>query len=143
MLRANEDAAHRGVGARRSDVAGPGEVERGLHAERPVEVEMELDLGQPLEPAAPGAGFGLVFDQFWPMAVIGVVTLASHRYGPAVGGILGAVPAKGGPILIFLALDQGTSFAATAAAAPLAGTIDLDRAIARRDWKAAIGSTSC
>jgi hypothetical protein len=56
-----------------------------------------------------------------PVVMIGVVTLASHRWGPAVGGILGAVPAKGGPILIFLALDQGTHFAATSAAASLGG----------------------
>ena len=56
-----------------------------------------------------------------PVMMIGVVTLASHRYGPAVGGILGAVPAKGGPILLFLALEQNTSFAATSAAASLGG----------------------
>jgi hypothetical protein len=56
-----------------------------------------------------------------PVLMIGIVTLVSHRYGPAVGGILGAVPAKGGPILLFLALDQGRSFAATSAAASLGG----------------------
>ena len=56
-----------------------------------------------------------------PVLMIGVVTLASHRYGPAVGGILGAVPAKGGPILLFLALERNTSFAATSAAASLGG----------------------
>jgi hypothetical protein len=56
-----------------------------------------------------------------PVVMIGIVTLASHRYGPAVGGILGAVPAKGGPILLFLALEQNTTFAATSAAASLGG----------------------
>jgi hypothetical protein len=56
-----------------------------------------------------------------PVLMIGVVTLVSHRYGPSVGGILGAVPAKGGPILLFLALEQNTSFAATSAAASLGG----------------------
>ena len=56
-----------------------------------------------------------------PVLLIGVVTLASHRWGPAVGGVLGAVPAKGGPILLFLALEQNTSFAATSAAASLGG----------------------
>jgi hypothetical protein len=56
-----------------------------------------------------------------PVIMIGIVTLASHRYGPAVGGILGAVPAKGGPILLFLALEQNTAFAATSAAASLGG----------------------
>ena len=56
-----------------------------------------------------------------PVLMIGIVTLASHRYGPAVGGILGAVPAKGGPILLFLAVAQNTAFAATSAAASLGG----------------------
>jgi hypothetical protein len=56
-----------------------------------------------------------------PVMMIGIVTLASQRYGPTVGGILGAVPAKGGPILLFLALEQNTSFAATSAAASLGG----------------------
>jgi hypothetical protein len=63
----------------------------------------------------------LFFKIVLPVLMIGVVTLVSHRWGPAVGGILGAVPAKGGPILIFLALDQGRSFAATSAAASLGG----------------------
>src|ERR1035437_5322081 len=56
-----------------------------------------------------------------PVLMIGIVTLVSQRYGPAVGGILGAVPAKGGPILLFLALEQNVSFAATSAAASLGG----------------------
>jgi hypothetical protein len=56
-----------------------------------------------------------------PVMMIGIVTLASHHYGPAIGGILGAVPAKGGPILLFLALEQNTAFAATSAAASLGG----------------------
>ena len=29
-----------------------------------------------------------------PVLMIGIVTLVSHRWGPSVGGILGAVPAK-------------------------------------------------
>ncbi len=56
-----------------------------------------------------------------PVVMIGIVTLAAHRWGPAVGGILSAVPAKGGPILVFLALDQGATFASTSAAAALGG----------------------
>ncbi len=63
----------------------------------------------------------LFFKMGLPVLMIGIVTLASHRYGPAVGGILGTVPAKGGPILLFLALEQSTSFAATSAAASLGG----------------------
>jgi hypothetical protein len=63
----------------------------------------------------------LFFKIILPVLLIGAVTLAAHRWGPAVAGILSAVPAKGGPILIFLALDQGTSFASTSAAASLGG----------------------
>jgi hypothetical protein len=56
-----------------------------------------------------------------PVLMIGIVTLAGHRWGPAVAGILSAVPAKGGPILIFLAVEQGAQFASTSAAASLGG----------------------
>lgn len=63
----------------------------------------------------------LFFKIVLPVLMIGIVTLVSHRWGPSVGGILGAVPAKGGPILVFLALEQGTGFAATSAAASLGG----------------------
>jgi hypothetical protein len=63
----------------------------------------------------------LFFKIVLPVLSIGIVTLAAHRWGPAVGGVLGAVPAKGGPILLFLALEQGPAFAATSAAAAVGG----------------------
>ncbi len=63
----------------------------------------------------------LFFKILLPVAMIGIVTLASQRWGPAVGGVMSAVPAKGGPILLFLALAQGPAFASTAAAASLGG----------------------
>jgi hypothetical protein len=63
----------------------------------------------------------LFFKITLPVLMIGIVTLASHRWGPAVGGVLSAVPAKGGPILVFLAIEQGPAFAATSAAASLGG----------------------
>jgi hypothetical protein len=56
-----------------------------------------------------------------PVLMIGIVTVAAHRWGPAVGGVLGAVPSKGGPILLFLALEQSPSFAATSAVTALGG----------------------
>ena len=56
-----------------------------------------------------------------PVLMIGAATLISHRWGPAVGGILAAVPSKGGPILVFLAVEQGAAFASTSAAASLGG----------------------
>jgi hypothetical protein len=63
----------------------------------------------------------LFFKIVLPVLMIGIVTLASHRFGPAVGGVLSAVPAKGGPIVLFLAIEQGPSFAATSAAASIGG----------------------
>jgi hypothetical protein len=57
-----------------------------------------------------------------PVAMIGLATLAGHRWGPPVGGVLAAIPSKGGPILVFLALEQGNTFAATSATASLGGT---------------------
>lgn len=63
----------------------------------------------------------LFFKIVLPVLMIGIVTVAAHRWGPAVGGVLGAVPSKGGPILLFLALENGTSFAATSAVTALGG----------------------
>jgi hypothetical protein len=63
----------------------------------------------------------LFFKIILPVLMIGIVTVAAHRWGPAVGGVLGAVPSKGGPILLFLAVEQGTSFAATSAVTALGG----------------------
>jgi len=63
----------------------------------------------------------LFFKIVLPVLMIGIVTVASHRWGPAVGGVLGAVPSKGGPILLFLALEQNTQFAATSAVTALGG----------------------
>jgi hypothetical protein len=65
--------------------------------------------------------FELLLKITLPVAMIGVVTLVSHRYGPAAAGVLSAVPVKGGPILIFLALEQGPQFAASSASASLGG----------------------
>jgi hypothetical protein len=56
-----------------------------------------------------------------PVLMIGAATVVSHRWGPAVGGIMAAVPSKGGPILVFLALEQGAAFASTSASASLGG----------------------
>lgn len=63
----------------------------------------------------------LFFKIVLPVLMIGIVTVAAHRWGPAVGGVLGAVPSKGGPILLFLALEQSPSFAATSAVTALGG----------------------
>jgi hypothetical protein len=53
--------------------------------------------------------------------LIGTATLVARRWGPSIGGLLVSLPLTSGPVLLFLALDQGTSFAATAALGSLAG----------------------
>lgn len=56
-------------------------------------------------------------------ALIGGVTLAGRRWGPAVAGWLSAFPVVAGPILFFIAMDQGTAFAAQAAAGTLSAVL--------------------
>ncbi|HET9651864.1 MAG TPA: hypothetical protein VFP36_06720, partial [Usitatibacter sp.] len=55
--------------------------------------------------------------------LIGLVSLAGRRWGPAVSGWLVGLPLTSGPVALFLALDQGTAFAARVAVGILAGTI--------------------
>jgi hypothetical protein len=54
-------------------------------------------------------------------ALIAVATLVGRRFGPSIGGWLVGLPFTSGPVSFFLALEQGTSFAATAAAGSVAG----------------------
>ena len=54
-------------------------------------------------------------------ALIGIATLVSRRWGPAIGGLLVALPLTSGPVLLFLALDHGTTFATAAAEGSVAG----------------------
>ena len=56
-------------------------------------------------------------------ALIGAITLAGRRWGPAVAGWLSGFPIVTGPILLFVALEQGPQFAATTATGALAGGI--------------------
>ena len=51
------------------------------------------------------------------------VTLAVRRWGPAIGGWLSGMPVVAGPVLIFIAVEQGAVFGAEAAHATLAGLI--------------------
>jgi hypothetical protein len=46
--------------------------------------------------------------------LIGTATLAGRRWGDTLSGWLVGVPFTSGPVIFFLALDQGTRFAATA-----------------------------
>ncbi|WP_137173323.1 hypothetical protein [Massilia sp. HP4] len=49
-------------------------------------------------------------------SLIALVTLAGRRWGPGVAGWLSAFPIVSGPILLAIALEQGSDFAAIAAA---------------------------
>ena len=47
--------------------------------------------------------------------LIWLATLATRRWGPAIGGWIAAFPLTSGPVSVFLALEQGREFAAVAA----------------------------
>ena len=56
-------------------------------------------------------------------ALIGVATLVGRRWGQAVGGWLVGLPLTSGPVVLFLALEHGTSFAASATQGSLRGVV--------------------
>ena len=55
--------------------------------------------------------------------LIAAVTLAGRRLGPAVAGWLSAFPVVAGPILYFIALQQGAEFTANAAVGTLSAVL--------------------
>ncbi len=56
-------------------------------------------------------------------ALIGAASLAGRRWGPGVSGWIVGLPLTSGPIAFFLAVNEGVSFARTAAVATLVGAI--------------------
>ncbi len=54
---------------------------------------------------------------------IALITLATRRWGPQVGGVLAGLPVVGGPILLVLALEHGEMFAASAAQAAISAIV--------------------
>lgn len=58
-------------------------------------------------------------------ALIAGVTVAGRRWGPAVAGWLSAFPIVAGPILWFIALEQGAAFAAQAAVGTLSAVLGI------------------
>lgn len=56
-------------------------------------------------------------------ALIGAITIAGRRWGPAVAGWLSAFPVVAGPVLFFIAVDQGSEFAARAATGTLSAVL--------------------
>lgn len=60
-----------------------------------------------------------------PLFII-VVTLAGRRWGAGVAGLIGGFPIVAGPIVVFVALEQGAEFgalAATAAVSAISGLL--------------------
>jgi hypothetical protein len=55
--------------------------------------------------------------------LVGGTSLAARRWGPAIGGLIVAMPLTSGPVAFFLALEQGEAFAARAIEGSLGGLI--------------------
>lgn len=56
-------------------------------------------------------------------SLIAGVTLSGRRWGPAVAGWLSAFPVIAGPILLFMAVEQGAAFTAAAAVGTLSAVL--------------------
>ena len=67
----------------------------------------------------------LVFKLLLTPVLIGLVSLAGRRWGPAVSGWLVGLPLTAGPVALFLALGLGTAFASRAAQGAILGLISL------------------
>jgi hypothetical protein len=65
----------------------------------------------------------LTFKLIVTPALITAATLAARRWGPTVGGWFAGLPLTSGPVSVFLALEQGRAFAATAARSSILGLI--------------------
>jgi len=57
--------------------------------------------------------------------LVAAATLVTRRWGPKLGGLLMGLPLTTGPIFLFLSIDQGPRFAATAAVGILFGLMGL------------------
>jgi len=58
--------------------------------------------------------------------LIGAASRAARRWGPTAGGWIVSLPLTSGPVALFLAVEHGTTFAAAAAHASLAGCLAID-----------------
>lgn len=68
--------------------------------------------------------------------LIAAITLAGARFGPRVAGALTGLPVVAGPIVLFLAIEQGAVFAARSAVATLAGEASLAAFCVLYGWTA-------
>ncbi len=69
-------------------------------------------------------------------ALIALVTVAGRRWGPRVGGLLASLPLVAGPVLLFLAIEQGTAFAAEAARGTLVALVAVAGSAVAYAWAA-------
>ena len=53
---------------------------------------------------------------------IGLITLVGRKWGSSVAGLIGAFPVVAGPIIIFIALEQGAEFAALTSVSAISAT---------------------
>ncbi len=67
----------------------------------------------------------LAFKLLLTPALLGLVSLAGRRWGPAVSGWLVGLPLTSGPVALFLALDLGTTFATRAAQNTMLGIVSV------------------
>lgn len=65
----------------------------------------------------------LLFKIFLAPVLIALISLAGRKWGPGVSGWLLGIPFNGGPILFFLALEQGTQFASRTAVGSVMGVL--------------------
>jgi hypothetical protein len=57
--------------------------------------------------------------------IVGGASLAARRWGPSIGGWIVSLPLTSGPVLFFLALEQGPQFAADATAGTVLGLLGI------------------
>ena len=69
-------------------------------------------------------------------ALVAAATLLARRWGPGVGGTLAGLPLTSTPVSIFLALEQGPMFAATAACGTLLGLLSQAALCLAYSWSA-------
>ncbi len=68
--------------------------------------------------------------------LIGAISLLGRRWGPAISGWLIGLPLTSGPVVLFLALDQGTAFAAATATSLMPGIITVGVFCLTYSWAA-------
>jgi len=74
-----------------------------------------------------------------PPALIAAASVAGRRWGPGFSGWIVALPLVSGPIAFFLALDQGTTFAADAAHGTLTGVAGQTGFCVAYGWSGYVG----